>query len=337
MQRFLDLPNIELQRALAVKNPFRRAKGVEKALMLAFSIFASLRAKNLRSLRLDHNLRRAGDRLFIELFEDETKTHAPLTLEMPEELIGLLDLFVEKHRPLLPGADGPYLFPGENGGPRSYSAIRDAVGVHVGKLTGITISPHLYRHAVAKIVVERRPELAFDVSRRLGHKKMNTTYQSYLGTETPAASRRINHLLQETAGKPSAAAQAAPQGQGQGAQGRPEVMKYDTRQLPLHEWPEADRIVFDKLFADGDIFDETVGQARHWRPATRKSNQKNYASWLGWLIDRGLLDMNVAPHERATPQNVRAYAAELMEGRSKRTVATYLIGLKCVLIKMAPQ
>ena len=48
--------------------------------------------KNLRSLRLDDNLRRAGDRLFIELFEDETKTHAPLTLEMPEELIGLLDL-----------------------------------------------------------------------------------------------------------------------------------------------------------------------------------------------------------------------------------------------------
>ena len=53
-------------------------------------------------------------------------------------------------------------------------------------------------------VVERRPELAFDVSRRLGHKSMNTTYQSYLGTETPAASRRINALLQETAGKSSA-------------------------------------------------------------------------------------------------------------------------------------
>ena len=113
-------------------------------------------------------------------------------------------------------------------------------------------------------------------------------------------------------------------------------MKYDTRQLPLHEWPEADRIVFDNLFADGDIFDDTVGQARHWRPATRKSNQKNYASWLGWLIDTGRLDMNVAPHERATPEYVRAYAADLMEGRSKRTVATYLIGLKCVLIKMAP-
>ena len=76
--------------------------------------------------------------------------------------------------------------------------------MHVGKLAGITISPHLYRHAIAKIVVERRPELAFDVSRRLGHKKINTTYQSYLGTETPAASRRINSMLQETAGKPSA-------------------------------------------------------------------------------------------------------------------------------------
>jgi hypothetical protein len=35
------------------------------------------------------------------------------------------------------------------------------------------------------------------VSRRLGHKSLSTTYQSYLGTEGPAASRRINDLLQK--------------------------------------------------------------------------------------------------------------------------------------------
>ncbi len=60
----------------------------------------------------------------------------------------------------------------------------------------IRLSPHLYRHIIAKIVIERQPELTLDVSRRLGHKSVNTTYQSYLGTEGPAASRRINKLLQ---------------------------------------------------------------------------------------------------------------------------------------------
>jgi integrase len=217
VQRLLDLPNTQMERALAMKNPVRRAKGVEKALLMSLSIFASIRAKNLRSLRLDHNIRRAGDRLFIELFEDETKTHTALTLEMPAELIGLLDFFVEEHRPLLPGADSNYLFPGQNGGPRSYSAIRDAVGVHVGKIAGIKISPHLYRHAVAKIVVEQRPELAFDVSRRLGHKRVNTTYQAYLGTEGPSASRRINELLQNTAAKAPASNTRKPPKQSRSA------------------------------------------------------------------------------------------------------------------------
>jgi integrase len=114
-------------------------------------------------------------------------------------------------------------------------------------------------------------------------------------------------------------------------------MKNPIRQIPLHEWPELDRVAWERLFALGDIFDETIGQARHWRPATRKSNLKNYASWLGWLADQALLDEHVRPEDRATPENVRAYAEYLMEGRSKRTVATYLIGLKCVLIRMAPE
>ena len=92
--------------------------------------------------------------------------------------------------------DTPYLFPGENGGPRCYSAMRDALGKQLRKHADIELSPHLYRHIIAKIVMERHPELIHEVSRRLGHRSINTTYQSYLGTEGPAASRRINKLLQ---------------------------------------------------------------------------------------------------------------------------------------------
>lgn len=75
--------------------------------------------------------------------------------------------------------------------------MRDALSKPLRKYAGIEMSPHLYRRAIAKIVVERNPECALDVSRRLGHTSVNTTYQSYLGTETPAASRRINALLSE--------------------------------------------------------------------------------------------------------------------------------------------
>ena len=66
---------------------------------------------------------------------------------------------------------------------------------------GITLLPHLFRHIIAKIVAELRPELLHDVSRMLGHKSMRTTYGSYLGTEGPAASRRVGKLLREAKGK----------------------------------------------------------------------------------------------------------------------------------------
>ena len=87
------------------------------------------------------------------------------------------------------------------GDPRSYSAMRDAVSLPLRRHAGIILSPHLYRHIIAKIVAERRPELLHDVSRMLGHKSMRTTYGAYLGTEGPSASRRIGALLRE-AGHP---------------------------------------------------------------------------------------------------------------------------------------
>jgi integrase len=139
--------------------------------------------------------------VFVQFSDEQMKTGRQLDLELPQDAITLLDTFLSEYRPLLPGSEGPYLFPGETGGPRSYSAMRDALGEALRTYAGIKVSPHLYRHIVAKIVVERHPELALDVSRRLGHASINTTFQSYLGTEGPAASRRINTLLQQVRDK----------------------------------------------------------------------------------------------------------------------------------------
>ncbi|MCC0013331.1 MAG: site-specific integrase [Hoeflea sp.] len=199
VQRVLAFPEEELDRALKLRNPLRQAKGVERALVLSLSIFTGLRAKNLRSLRLDMNIRRSGSRVFIELCEDETKTHTILKVELPAETIVLLDLFVDTYRAHIPGALGnPHLFAAPDGvSPRSYSAIREMISEPLRKHLGLEVSPHLFRHIMAKIVAERAPEELMNVSRVLGHKSVNTTYQSYLGTETPAASRRVHDLLKK--------------------------------------------------------------------------------------------------------------------------------------------
>jgi len=193
--RVLCFPAEEYARGMQKTQPMRRSKCVERALIVSIFIFAGVRVKNLREIHLTDNIRRSGDRVFLEFVEDETKTHAEHTIELPHETIDLLDDFLTNFRPLLPGSDGPYLFPSPEGGARNYSSIRTVISKNLLAETGIRMSPHLFRHFIAKIVAELHPELLPDVSRLLGHKSFNTTFQSYLGTETPAASRRIGSLL----------------------------------------------------------------------------------------------------------------------------------------------
>ena len=71
------------------------------------------------------------------------------------------------------------------------------------KRCGLTITPHLFRHATAKILVEKDPAMYAAVSRHLGHRSMSTTLASYLGTETRAAGRRLNRILREARENPS--------------------------------------------------------------------------------------------------------------------------------------
>jgi integrase len=168
---------------------------MERAIAVSLLIHTGVRIQNLRTLRLDRNIRRIGKRAFVELGSDETKNEIELTLDLPPETVELLDHFVAEHRPLLVGHEGPYLFPGKAGGPRSDGAMRQAISGPLKRHAGITANPHLFRHAIAKIVVERNPEMYVAVSRRLGHKSINTTLGSYFGTETRAASRQVNRIL----------------------------------------------------------------------------------------------------------------------------------------------
>lgn len=201
VRHLLSYPMAERDRALRKRNPKHRAKGIERALLASLLINTGIRVQSLRRLQYTKHFRATPREVFLELLEDDTKTHSAHSLSLPKKTVELLELFVTEHRRYLPGSDGPYLFPGEQGGMRHASSLRNAVGPHIKKHLGIDVSPHLFRHFVAKIVMERDPGMLADISRRLGHKSINTTFGTYLGTEAPAASRRINALLEDMRGE----------------------------------------------------------------------------------------------------------------------------------------
>ena len=108
------------------------------------------------------------------------------------------------------------------------------------------------------------------------------------------------------------------------------------RELRFEDWPALYRAAWAALFLPGD-FINGEGEAVHWGPATRKTNLKHFSRWLAWLRGRGELDPNLAPGALVTPTRVKAYACSMMEQIRPRTVASALIGLKCVMIRLHPE
>ncbi len=202
VRKLLEFSSAEAARGRRHNNPYRAAKCFERALATSLLISTSLRFKNLRSIELSGDLQWVGDVCYLSIPADRVKNEVPLDYELPPETCALLREFIDTYRPRFPGSDGIFLFPGRNGGPRPHNSLADGLMLAILKHTGLRMNPHLFRHVVAKIVIERDPGLAFAVSRHLGHKRMDTTMQSYLGTEGRVVSRRIDQVLSDARKNP---------------------------------------------------------------------------------------------------------------------------------------
>jgi integrase len=191
----LTYPQAERARALETRDPKRRAASFERALIAALFIHAKLRIQSLRTLELKDFRKGNGGETFLFVPGEKIKTGAPLEFALPEYVSELLEEYKRDYRRQMPGAKGPYLFPGLDGKPRYHSSIRHGLSKSLRKHAGLDMNPHLFRHALTKIIVERNPELALALSRQLGHRSIETTMRYYMGTEQRAAGRHLDRVL----------------------------------------------------------------------------------------------------------------------------------------------
>ncbi|KLK92653.1 hypothetical protein AA309_13270 [Microvirga vignae] len=200
--RLLTFPEQEARRALRQKNTTRAAKGMERAVAVDLLIHCGLRIGALRTLELsDFTWLNSGLAVLVVPAE-RTKTGRPLEFELNAELTARLKRHIAEFRSRLPEADSLFLFPGPHGGPRSKTAMSDAIRGSM-RQAGLEMNPHLFRHAIAKIAVEADPGAYLAVSRVLGHTTLDTTMGHYLGTESKAAGRHVDRLLDEARVKAS--------------------------------------------------------------------------------------------------------------------------------------
>jgi integrase len=195
IERLIQFPDDERRRGAAEENLYRRAKFYERALVAEILIYSVLRIENVSMLRLDKNMRKRSSSYILTFTGEEMKNGYSHEVELPDWMSKDLEEFITVFRPELEGADGPFLFPGKLNGARHYSAIRTEFSRTIRKRCGFQVNPHLMRHLMSKIALDKDPSMLFWVSKRLGHRSTQTTEMYYLESDGLSASRKLSGIL----------------------------------------------------------------------------------------------------------------------------------------------
>lgn len=217
LRQFNDLANVAalvgLPQRVAMRlsrrtNPSRAdALAMQNALMVELLLLVAMQIGNLASLDLERNILRTRPRgqgvVHLVISAEKVKNGVAIEAELPPETVRLLDVYLERYRPLLLAHPSSWLFPNGSGGPRSPIALGTQISKFLRRECGLQVNPHLFRHFGAKSYLEAHPGAYGVIRLVLGHLSVDTTTRAYCGTETAAAMRHFDeHVLRLRAQAP---------------------------------------------------------------------------------------------------------------------------------------
>ena len=198
VERFVCLPqrlwNLALTKTKTVEDGTLRQEAyllVQSAVAIEILQFAPMRIENLNHLRLDQHFvwqgGRQDGRLRLVIPASEVKNSQALDFLLPEATTARIQRYIAQWRCLFLPKSNPYLFPGRAGKAKDQAALRKQIEKTLWDHAALRLTPHQFRHAAAKILLDARPGFYEVVRKLLGHKSMMTTYSHYAGAETQAA------------------------------------------------------------------------------------------------------------------------------------------------------
>jgi integrase len=111
----------------------------------------------------------------------------------------LVRLYLSKYQPRLSTGPSPYLFPSDlPGKPKRSDTLGKQLSRLILKTIGLEVNPHLYRHLVHLVVLNRYPGSYALVSRILGHKSLQSAISNYAGEDIAIAMRAFQELVSDT-------------------------------------------------------------------------------------------------------------------------------------------
>lgn len=160
-------------------------------LMIALLAARPLRLKNFAAIELGRHLVRRGEHYELRLSAEETKTHKPIAVDVPEALTESLDHYLGHHRPaLFQGQQHAALWISNQSRPMPPVSIRDRIKAVTRKAFGTAINPHAFRHCAATSIAIEDPEHVHIVAPVLQHGSLLTGERHYNLAHSVTACRR---------------------------------------------------------------------------------------------------------------------------------------------------
>jgi integrase len=169
---------------------------------LAIAILAArpIRMRNLQMMEFDRHLTRVGNTYWLRFTSEETKTHQPISLALPELLTDRIEIYVARHRPMLlmmhvdaqlpvcPTTRVNSVWISSFGNRMSAASLFERITIVTKKRFGKPINPHLFRDCAAtSIALGDETHIHITMS-LLGHASSTTSDKYYNHALTREAS-----------------------------------------------------------------------------------------------------------------------------------------------------
>jgi integrase/recombinase XerD len=165
-------------------------------LMVALLAFVPIRRKNLAALEIGRHVVLEGDRWFVIIPPEETKTGAPIEFSIPELLVSYLAFYLDVVRPRLVQRPTTCvaLWVNKYGGALSEVGVGKSFGRLSSRL-GFRISPHDARDAAATTWAISAPDQISIARDLLAHSNLRTTTKHYNRARGIEASRAYSQVI----------------------------------------------------------------------------------------------------------------------------------------------
>jgi integrase len=177
---------------------FRTLATAQVAIATELLLHVPLRVQNLVDLRFGVHLFLSDSPRAVSSLEiqpEDVKNDEPLEFDIPTALAKWLIEYRDRMAPKALGRRPEYVFVNPDGSQKTADGVSNLISRAIMRKVGIRMTPHQYRHVVAKLILDEEPGAFELVKQTLGHKSQKHTVRSYTGIDRRRALRHHQKLI----------------------------------------------------------------------------------------------------------------------------------------------